>query len=93
LVIVKKVLKGIPRLLVFIDAEKVLPLFFCELDLQLMVATEVDAKAVVELPDQLIALYGGDDTDQPGVLEEPFGHILCVQFQLHSVVNISRFMA
>src|SRR5579863_1523935 len=83
LIVVKKMLKGVSRLIVFIDPEKVLPLLFCELDLELMIAAKVEAEPFVELPDQLIILDRSDDPNEPGVLEEPVGHILYVQLQLH----------
>jgi len=72
-------LQGIAGLLVFVDSEKIFPLSLRQLNLQLIIAAKVKTQPVVQLPDQLIAFYGGDNADQPGVFKEPVGHILYVQ--------------
>jgi hypothetical protein len=85
LVVIQKMLKRIPGFVVFVDAEKVLPLSLCELDLELMVAAKIEAEAVVEVQDQLVVFDRRDNTDKARVLEEPLGHILYVKFEFHGV--------
>ena len=49
LVVIKKMLQGIIRLLELVDAEEIFPLFFCELDLYIVVDAKVKPQPVVQL--------------------------------------------
>jgi hypothetical protein len=70
LVVIEKMLERGAGFAVFVYAEEIFYLLACQLDLDFVVYAEIEAKAVIQLPAELVVLYRRDDAEEAGALEK-----------------------
>jgi hypothetical protein len=72
--------------MIFIDAEKIIAVFFEKLDLEIVVGSKVKTHQLIHVPAKLVIFYRGNNSNQSGIFKKVIGKIVEIEFEFHARV-------
>ena len=66
--------------LVLKDGKIIITIFFVYSNFEVVIQSEVELQYLIDLPSELIVLYGSNQAEETSLFEKLLGHLLRIQF-------------